>query len=145
MPQLLKNYIDAGKVRYVFKDFPLTSIHPQAVKAAEAARCAREIADDDTYWEMHDRLFGGQQDWSGNPEADGVFKGYAGALGIDQAAFDECLDSGRHADAVEVDLMEGVGFGITGTPAFFINTLPLRGAQPYEVFAQVIEELLAAQ
>jgi protein-disulfide isomerase len=143
MPQLLEDYIDAGKVRYVFKDFPLTSIHPQAVKAAEAARCAREISGNDAYWEMHDRLFEGQQDWSDNIEFETVFKGYAGDLGVDQAAFDECLDSGRHADAVRADLQEGAGFGVTGTPAFFINTLPLRGAQPYEVFVQVIEELLA--
>jgi protein-disulfide isomerase len=143
LPQLLENYIEAGTVRYVFKDFPLTSIHPQAPKAAEAARCAREVGGDDLYWEMHDVLFEAQGDWSGNPESESVFKGYAGDLGLDQSSFDECLDSGRHAAAVVADLQEGAGFGVTGTPAFYINGQPLRGAQPYEVFVQMIEGLLA--
>jgi protein-disulfide isomerase len=143
LPQLTENYIDTGIVRYVFKDFPLTSIHPQAVEAAAAARCARELGGDDAYWEMHDLLFAGQQGWSGNPEYEAVFKGYAGELGLDETGFGECLGSGRHTAAVLADLEEGAGFGVSGTPAFFINTLPLRGAQPYEVFVQVIEELLA--
>lgn len=145
LPQLLKNYIESGKVQYVFKDFPLTSIHPQAPKAAEAARCAREIAGDDVYWQMHDRLFEGQGEWSGNPNHVTVFKGYAGELELDQMAFDQCLDSGRHAGAVNADLQEGAGFGVTGTPAFFVNGLLVSGAQPYDVFVQVIEGLLAGQ
>jgi len=143
MPQLLKNYIEAGKVRYFFKDFPLTQIHPQAPKAAEAARCAREMGGDDAYWQMHDRLFEGQGQWSNNPEHVAVFNGYAGELGLDQAAFGECLDSGRYASAVVADLQEGAGFGVSGTPAFFINGQPLQGAQPYAAFEQVIEALLA--
>jgi protein-disulfide isomerase len=142
-PRLLANYVETGKVRYAFKDFPLTSIHPQAVKAAEAARCAGEIGGDDAYWQMHDRLFAGQREWSGNPEHAAVFKGYAGELGLDQATFDECLDSGRMVAAVEADFQEGAGLGVSGTPAFFINGQPLRGAQPYEVFVQVIEGMLA--
>ncbi len=142
LPQLLQGYIETGQVRYVFKDFPLTSIHPQAPKAHEAARCAREIGGDDLYWRMHDRLFEGQEEWSGNSESLAVFKGYAGELGLAKSDFDECLDSGRHAAAVEADLQEGAGFGVTGTPAFYINGQPLRGAQPYEVFVQVIEQLL---
>jgi protein-disulfide isomerase len=145
LPQLLENYVETGRVRYVFKDFPLTSIHPQAPKAAEAARCAREIGDEVDYWEMHDLLFEGQPQWSGNPEAVTVFKGYAGELGLDQDSFDECLDSGRHAAAVEADLREGAGFGVTGTPAFFINGQPLSGAQPYAVFEQVIDTMLAGE
>jgi protein-disulfide isomerase len=143
LPQLFKNYIETGQVRYVFKDFPLTSIHPQAIKAAEAARCAREVGGDDAYWKMHDRLFDGQGQWSGNPEYLTVFKGYASELGLDGVLFDECLDSGRHAAGVEADLREGAGFGVSGTPAFFVNGQPLSGAQPYEVFVQVIEALLA--
>jgi len=143
MPQLLKNYIETGKVRYVFKDFPLTQIHAQAPKAAEAARCARELGGDDAYWQMHDRLFEGQGQWSNNPEHVGVFNGYAGDLGLDQVAFGECLDSGRYASAVAADFQEGAGFGVSGTPAFFINGQPLQGAQPYAAFEQLIEALLA--
>jgi protein-disulfide isomerase len=145
LPGLTQNYIDTGKVRYVFKDFPLSQIHPQAAKAAEAARCVGEAGGDELYWEMHDLLFEGQAAWSGNPAAAAIFKTYAGELGLDQAAFDACLDSGRYAAAVQSDLTEGAGFGVSGTPAFFINGQPLSGAQPYQVFEQVIETMLAGE
>jgi protein-disulfide isomerase len=145
LPQLLEDYVATGQARYVFKDFPLSQIHPQAAKAAEAARCAREQGGDEAYWQMHDRLFEGQADWSGNPDHVAVFKGYAAELGLDQATFDECLDGDRYAAAVQADLQEGAGFGVSGTPTFFINGQPLVGAQPYEVFVQVIEGLLAGQ
>jgi protein-disulfide isomerase len=145
LPRLIEDYVDTGKVRYVFKDFPLSQIHPQAEKAAEAARCARDVGGDAVYWQMHDELFGNQDEWSGNPDAAAVFKGYAADLGLDQAAFDTCLDSGRYAGAVQADLEEGAGFGVSGTPAFFINGQPVEGAQPYEVFVQVIEGMLAGE
>jgi protein-disulfide isomerase len=144
-PQLLENYVETGQVRYVFKDFPLTSIHPQALKAAEAARCAREVGGDDMYWQMHDWLFAGQDQWSNNSDHAAVFKSYAGRLGLDQTAFDACLDSGRYEELVMADLREGAGFGVSGTPAFFINGQPLSGAQPYEVFVQMIEAELAGK
>ncbi|MFW9998168.1 MAG: DsbA family protein, partial [Candidatus Odinarchaeota archaeon] len=145
LSQLEEDYIQTGKVRYVFKDFPLTQIHPQATKAASAARCAAEVGGNDAYWGMHDRLFEGQGEWSGEAGHVDVFKGYAGELELDQAAFDECLDSGRHMAAVQADFQEGAGFGVSGTPAFFINGQPLVGAQPYEAFVQVIEALLAEE
>ena len=144
-PQLLQNFVETGQVRYVFKDFPLTSIHPQAVKAAEAARCARDVGGDDAFWYMHDRLFSGQEEWSGNPNAAGVFKGYATQLELDEAAFGECLDSGRYEAAVAADLREGAGFGVSGTPAFFVNGQPVEGAVPYEVFEQLIQAELGGE
>jgi protein-disulfide isomerase len=145
LPKLLENYVETGQVRYVFKDFPLNSIHPQAAKAAEAARCAAQVGGNEAYWAMHDWLFAGQREWSGKSSHVEVFKGYAGELGLDQAAFDACLDSGRHAQAVQADLQEGAELGVSGTPAFFINGQPLRGAQPYAAFEQIIEKLLAEE
>lgn len=140
MPKLIEQYIDTGKVRYIFKDFPITSIHPQAPKAAEAAECAGE---QDRYWDMHDRLFQGQQgDWNQNPDAVNIFKSYAQELGLDTQAFDSCLDSNKYAAEVASDLGEGVGAGVTGTPAFFINGQLVSGAQPFEVFQQIIDTLL---
>ncbi len=140
LPDLKKNYVDTGKVRYVFKDFPIAQIHPQAAKAAEAARCAGE---QEGYWEMHDRLFQGQQaEWQNNPDAVNVFKSYAKELDLDTAAFDACLDSGKYADAVAANLDEGIRAGVTGTPAFFINGEPVSGAQPYAVFEQIINSQL---
>jgi protein-disulfide isomerase len=123
-------------VLYVFKDFPLTSIHPQATKAAEAARCAGE---QDAYWEMHDRLFDGQEAWSGNPGAETVFGQYAAELNLDQAAFQACLDSGRHQAVVQANLEEGLGYGVRGTPSFFVNRQILPGAYPIEAFQAMIE------
>jgi len=138
-PQIRENYVDEGLVHYVFKDFPLNNIHPQASLAAQAARCA---GDQESFVEMHDLLFARQNEWSGKSPTD-IFAGYAEELGIDRAAFEQCLADGTHADAVDADLQEGVQLGVTGTPAFFINGYPVSGAQPYSLFERAIESLMA--
>ncbi len=135
-PQLKTDYIDTGRIKYVFKDFPITSIHPEAPKAHEAARCA---GDQDAYWALHDRLFLGQEEWAGNQDHVTVFKGYAAELGLDQGAFDACLDGGRNAANVSADVREGRSLGVTGTPTFFVDGYPLVGAQSIEVFQQAID------
>jgi protein-disulfide isomerase len=139
-PNLKTNYIDEGIVRYVFKDFPLTGIHPQAFLAAEAARCA---GDQGAYLEMHDALFDSQANWSGQSDAVGYFGALAGDIGLDAAAFASCLGNHAHEDAVTEDLEEGIGFGVNGTPAFFINGHFLSGAQPFSIFEQAIASLLS--
>jgi protein-disulfide isomerase len=141
MPQL-QEYIDAGQVRYVFKDFPIRRIHPEAQKAHEAARCAREQGGDEAYWQMHDLIFASQDEWSGNPQSVDALKALAADAGLDGAAFDACLDDGRYEAVVGADLVEGEGLGITGTPTFFINGIRLVGAQPFVVFEQAIEAAL---
>ena len=143
MPQI-QQYIDAGQIRYIFKDFPLSNIHPQAQKAHEAARCAREIGGDEMYWNMHDLLFGRQEEWAGVtvPGHEAVLKSFAADLGLPQEEFDACLDSNRYYDAVNAELAEGAQLGVRGTPAFFINGQPLSGAQPFPIFQQIIEQLL---
>jgi protein-disulfide isomerase len=141
-PQIKANYVDTGQVRYVFMDFPLSSIHPQAQLAAEAARCA---GDKGFYMEMHDALFGRQEEWGGRDDAAEVFLGYAQELGLDGTAFGECLNSRAHESAVLADLEEGVRVGVDGTPAFFINGNFVSGAQPFEVFQQLIDSLLTTE
>lgn len=136
----MANYIQDGKIRYIFKNFPLTDIHPQASKAAEAAECAGEQG---KYWEMHEALFGSQEQWSGNEGAVATFKKLAGDLGLDQTKFDTCLDGGAYADKVAADTQEGVAAGVSGTPAFRINGSALSGAQPFEAFQQQIDYYLA--
>jgi protein-disulfide isomerase len=121
------------RVRVVFRDFPL-QIHPLAPKAAEAGACAK---DQGKFWEMHDRLFDSPQKLA---VAD--LKQHAKDLGLDATAFDECLDSGRHAADVQKDMAEGARYGVSGTPAFFVNGRSLVGAQPFEGFAQVIDDEL---
>lgn len=142
LPQL-QPYIDAGQVRYVFKDFPIHSIHSQAQKAHESARCAHELDGDEAFWTMHDLLFANQEQWANNPDHVEVYKSLAGEMGLDQAVFDQCLDSGRYADAVNAQVAEGIDLAVQGTPTFFINGQRLVGAQPFTVFQQLIDSLLA--
>ncbi|MEZ4516708.1 MAG: thioredoxin domain-containing protein [Chloroflexota bacterium] len=139
-PEIQSNYIDSGLVRYVFKDFPLTNIHPQAELAAQAARCGGE---QDGYLEMHHLLFNNQQVWSGQPDAAETFVGFAEEAGLDADSFRSCLESAKYEDAVATDLAEGVSLGVNGTPAFFLNGYFLSGAQPYSVFDQAITQLAA--
>ena len=130
--QVVETYGD--KVRIVFRDFPLPT-HQQAPVAGEAAQCAH---DQGKFWEYHDALFANQR--ALNPPD---LKRYAVELGLDAEKFNECLDSGRHRDSVAKDHLEGQKLGVTGTPAFFVNGRFLSGAQPFEAFAQVIDEELA--
>ena len=134
--QIKANFIDTGMVRYVFKDFPLTQIHPQAVAASVSAHCARE---QDRFLEMHGLLFDTQKEWSGIDPTE-KFVELAQGLGIDTEAFRSCLSQNNYASAIDADMQEGVGFGVRGTPAFFINGTFLSGAQPYQVFQQAIEQ-----
>lgn len=142
MPQI-QPYIDDGTVQYVFKDFPLLNIHPQAQKAHEAAHCARELGGEGAYWVMHDLLFANQEAWASvsMPAHVEVIKGLASEANLPQDEFDTCLDNGRYADTVSSNVAEGIQFGITGTPTFFINGNRLVGAQPFSVFQQAIEQL----
>jgi protein-disulfide isomerase len=122
------------QVNVVFKDFPLPN-HPQAPKAAEAAQCART---QNKFWEFHDRLFANQQSLD-VPS----LKKHAADLSLDVEKFNQCLDSGEMAALVEEDVEEGQRFGVSSTPAFFINGRLVLGAQPYETFEKVIREELA--
>ena len=123
-----------GKVRWVFKDFPLPN-HAEAVKAAEAAHCAGE---QNKYWEMHDVLFANQRALQVP-----ALKQHARTLGLDGVKFDQCLDSGKHAANIRTDLALGESMGVNSTPSIYINGRPLIGAQPFEAFKQIIDEELA--
>jgi protein-disulfide isomerase len=123
------------KVRVVWKDFPLTQIHPQAFKAAEAGQCAAEQG---KFWEFHDKMFGNQQ--ALQPE---FLKQYAKDAGMDAAMFDTCLDSSKYAERVRDSVGAGAALGVSSTPTIFVNGRMLEGAQPYEVFAAAIDEELA--
>jgi protein-disulfide isomerase len=133
----LKKLRDAygDKLRIVWKDFPLTQIHPQAFKAAEAGHCAQEQG---KFWEFHDKLFGNQQ--ALQPE---FLKQYAKDLGMDADKFDACLDSSKYAERVRDSVAAGSRLGVNSTPTSFVNGRVLEGAQPYEAFAAVIDEELA--
>jgi protein-disulfide isomerase len=131
--QVLETYGD--RIRLVYRHFPLT-IHPNARPAAEAAACA---AAQGQFWRYHDRLFGDQTQLE---EAD--LKRHAAELGLDAPAFDACVDGRRYRQDVDADIAAGAAAGVSGTPAFFINGRLLSGAQPFEVFKQIIDDELAS-
>jgi len=130
--QVLEKYGD--KVRVVYRDYPL-SFHQNAEISAIGAECAE---DQGKFWEMHGAMFANQQKLA---PADLVET--AGSLGMDKDEFKACLDSGKYREEVQKDFREGASYGVTGTPAFFINGVMLSGAQPPEAFYKVIDRELA--
>jgi len=140
-PRLKKDYVDTGKVKLVFRDFPIVQIHPEAMLAAMAVDCA---GDQNKYWQMHDKVFREQdkgEDTLVRFKATDLKK-WAKDISLDTAAFNECLDSARYRDEVAKDKADGDDVGIQGTPVFFINGRVVVGAQPYPVFKKIIDEEL---
>jgi len=134
---LKDKYVKTGKVRFVYRDFPLSSIHSEATGAAEAAACANEQG---KFWEYHDKIFQNQQALGA-----ANYKQWAKDLGLNAAAFNQCVDARRYADEVQKDFNDGRKAGISGTPTFFINGKMVVGALPIEEFEIAIEEALAAK
>lgn len=147
LPEIVKEYVKTGKVRYVFRDFPIAALHPKAHKLHEAAYCAGE---QDRYWEMHARLFENPQQAELKDLA-----GHAQALGLDVPRFEGCVAGEKYAAKVRQGVTDGQSAGVNGTPTFFIGltgandgkvrpSQVIRGAQPYPVFRQILEGLLSA-
>lgn len=136
--KLREEFIKTGKLKMVYRDFPLDQIHPFARPAAEAAECAR---DEGQYWTYHDALFLKQREL-----ATLDFTALAGELGMDAKKFGDCVSTRKYKDEVEKDYQDGIAAGVTGTPGNFIvagdfvRVLP--GALPYETFKAAIEEAL---
>ena len=138
-------YIDTGKVKYVFRHFPLTNIHVNAEIAGVAAECANNQG---KFWQYHDLLYtNGQADGTNLDKAS--LEKYAsslglnsGTLGLGKNKFNQCLENNSTLAIVQADQQEGVKAGITGTPSFFINGKSIVGAQPTAVFEQAIEAAL---
>lgn len=147
LPLLKENYIDTGKVKLVYRDFPIQNIHPNAMAAAVAAECADEQG---MFWDYHDILFEDMDQWKDLSVGAALdqFKAYASDLGTDRNMFDECMDTGKYINEVASDYTDGVAYGITGTPAFFLGNdqigyHQMSGAKPYDEFQFVIEQLLS--
>ena len=134
-PLIQKEY--KNKVRLVYRDFPLESIHSNATPAAAAADCANE---QDAYWEFNDALFSMKYDLNVSS-----YQQYADELKLDVGAFNECLESKRYNAEVQADLEYAYSLGIQSTPTFFVNGLAVVGAQPYDLFEFIIEKELAGE
>jgi len=144
-PQIKRDYIDSGKIRYVSFDMPIASLHPLAFKASEASHCAE---DQGKFWEMRERLFANQrtlEPWNAHAEA----------LGLDVAQYEECLNSGKYADAVRADMAESRKAGASGTPSFVVGLIDdkdphkvqgltfIRGAQSFAAFKVALDDALS--
>lgn len=143
-PRLRAKYVDTGKLRFLYRDYPRADRGP-GLEAAIAARCAGEQGQ---YWAMHDRLFSVRGKLS-----EPTFLQEAQTIGLAQPAFTQCLRDGRHTQAIFQDRQEGIGVGFHGTPGFVLlrteagsseEALVIPGAFPYEVFEEQIDRLLAA-
>ncbi|MFA6974046.1 MAG: thioredoxin domain-containing protein [Parcubacteria group bacterium] len=132
----MKNYAD--KVWFDYKELPLP-IHPQAGPAALAAQCALE---QDKFWEYGDKLFANQSDWNTASDTQ-KFKDYAKVLNLDAAKFNSCLDSKKYQDRIDASVAEATAFGISGTPAIFINNQFKNGVTSADDLKTAIEQELA--
>jgi len=147
LPLLEKNYIDTGKVKFVYRDFPIRSIHPNAVPAALASECAD---DQEKFWQYHDSVFENQKSWGGMSVSNAIstFQQYASDVGLEMDEFNQCLGTAKHLTEVDGDLQDGRSYGVTGTPGFFVGNdelgyVKIIGAQPYSVFERLIEDQTA--
>jgi len=145
LTKLVETYIDTGKVKFVYRDLPLESIHANAIPTAIAAECADEQG---KFWEFHDMIFSKASEW-GRLSADDLsykLNEYATTLELDISSFDTCLSSQEIADEVNADLNDARKYGATGTPTFFIGNekdgfIKLVGAQPFSTFQSIIDDL----
>jgi len=146
LPSILEEYIEQGKVKLVFRDFPIQSIHPNALPASVAAECANEQG---KFREMHDMLFEKQNEWNKLESANtsSLFSQYASNMQLEQKVFDSCLTSGKYIEEIKNDLNDGREYGVSGTPGFFVGNdqvgyVELKGAQPFDSFKRVIDAQL---
>lgn len=149
LPELKKNYIDTGKLKLVYRDFPL-SFHANAHKEAEAAECARSQSNDATFFKFHDQIFT-QTTSNGTGLALSQLPVIAQSLGLNAGQFKQCFDSGKFRNEVDKDIADGIAAGVSGTPSWFIgpsskdgviNGTLVVGAQPFSAFQAVIDEQL---
>lgn len=146
LPQVDAAYVATGRVRYVFRDFPIDQLHPEAIRAHEASRCADEQG---RFWDLHYRLFSAP-----GTHTDELLEAAARDAGVSVPEWRACLDSGRTRPIIERSVATAAGLGATGTPTFFIGLRDpatgqvrivrgITGAQPFEVFQQTLDAILS--
>lgn len=136
LQQILLDF--SGDIRWVYKHFPLDSIHAQARPAAEASECAWEQKGNDGFWEFADGLFENQSRLGKS-----LYTELAQDSGLDIDKFESCVSSRKYKDKVEVDYQEGIKLGVRGTPGSFLNGQVVPGAVPYEQLKSTVEQTLS--
>ncbi len=142
LPQIKEKYIDTGKVKYVFRDFPLGFHEPKATEEAVAAECAGELGGDEKYYEYHDLLYKNTGS-NGKGIGDKTYASLAEEIGLDSAKFEECLKDPAIKEEIKKDMEDGAKYGVSGTPGFFVNGWFIKGAYPFSEFEKFIEQELA--
>ena len=141
-PDVKKRLVETGKARFRFVDFPLVSIHRNTMAAHLAAGCA---ADQGKFWEMHDRLFQGQNEWNGeatgNPKK--VFTGYVKQLGLNEDAWESCFDERKHLPRIQASMAEGARMRVGSTPTFIINGKMMQSSISYDVIKAHVDSATA--
>jgi protein-disulfide isomerase len=141
-PALEAEYVRTGRVRWVFVNFPLTSIHPNAAPAAELAMCAARAG---AFWPVHDLLFRHQATWAPLENPAPFFLSLADSARVPRAAIAGCLERGEARPEVEQDAQGAARTGARSTPSFYIEGGLLRGAQPVEVFRGILDSIIEAR
>ena len=142
-PDVRKNLVATGLVRYTFYDYPLVNVHENTIPAAMSAACAD---DQGKFWEMHDAIFNGQIEWNGlatkNPR--GVISTYAQKLGLDMAKWNACMDASAHADRIKANYALGMIKEVRSTPTFFVNgNNKMNGSPTYDELKAAVDAALA--
>jgi protein-disulfide isomerase len=140
-PVIKREYVDAGKVRLAYVNFPLRG-HRNALPAAEAAMCAGV---QDKFWPMQDLLFQNQDRWGSLADPTPVFDSLATKVGVEMPAYNECISQQKMRPLIQADVERAMRAGVDATPSFVIGNTLLSGAQPADVFRRVIDEALGKQ
>lgn len=147
-PEIKKNYIDTGKIKFVVRDFPLTSIHPESMASVIAASCAGEQGGNSAYFKMYNEIYT-QQNKVGIDRtiffSSSDLRQWAQNIGLNMNKYDKCIINPAQKTKAQKDEQAGIAAGVTGTPTFFINGKMIVGAQPYNVFKQAIDNALASK
>lgn len=139
-PQIKANYIDTGKVKFVYRDHPIEDLHANAYSLSYLAECVNEQVDNETYFKMHNKILETIASTGYNYE---TLSAYAKELGVDTAKLKKCFDDKKYKDEIDADIADAEKAGLRPTPAFIINNTAFSGAYPYEKFSELIEAELA--
>lgn len=139
-PEIMRDYVATGKVRFAYTNFPLDHLHPNARAAAEASMCA---AAQGKFWGMHDRIFESQAEWGVAPDPTAIFRRLAAASSVDTVAWNQCLIDNVMVALIEADHARGRAGGVDQTPYFFVGNQKIGGAIPADRLRPMLDAAIA--
>ena len=141
LPEVMRQLVETGKVRWRYRDFPLDRLHPFARLAAHSAACAD---DQGRYWQQHALIYQGSSTWARQSEPSGTFRGYAQQAGLEMNAYDACMKSAKYAGRIQASLDEGNRVGVNGTPTFLIGDRLYNGMSNSDALKRVVDSMTQA-